>query len=49
MILAVIHAAARFLTRVAAVFLISMVAINIADVGLRSSINALLPTRCQRL
>ncbi len=40
MILAVIHAAARFLTRVAAVFLISMVAINIADVGLRSSINA---------
>jgi TRAP-type C4-dicarboxylate transport system permease small subunit len=39
-LIAVINAAARLLTRVAAVFLIAMVAINIADVGLRSSINA---------
>jgi TRAP-type C4-dicarboxylate transport system permease small subunit len=39
-LIAVVHAAARFLTRVAAVFLLAMVAINIADVGLRSSINA---------
>ena len=40
MLIAVITAAARFLTRVAAVFLLAMVAINIVDVGLRSSINA---------
>lgn len=40
MLIAVIHAAARFLTRVAAVFLLAMVAINIADVGLRSGLNA---------
>ena len=35
-----IQAAARLLTRVAAVFLIAMVAINIVDVGLRSGFNA---------
>ena len=33
-------AAARFLTRVAAIFLIAMVAINVIDVGLRSGFNA---------
>lgn len=33
-------AAARFLTRVAAVFLVAMVAINVIDVGLRSGFNA---------
>lgn len=32
-------AAARFLTRVAAVFLVAMVAINVVDVGLRSGFN----------
>lgn len=32
-------AAARFLTRVAAVFLVAMVAINVVDVGLRSGLN----------
>ena len=35
-----VSAAARFLTRVAAVFLLAMVAINVIDVGLRSTINA---------
>jgi TRAP-type transport system small permease protein len=35
-----VWAAARFLTRVAAVFLLGMVAINVVDVGLRESINA---------
>lgn len=35
-----IHVAARFLTRVAAVFLLAMVAINVLDVGLRSGFNA---------
>jgi len=35
-----VSAAARFLTRVAAVFLLGMVAINVIDVGLRESINA---------
>ncbi|MEE8333116.1 MAG: TRAP transporter small permease [Alphaproteobacteria bacterium] len=35
-----VRAAARFLTRVAAVFLLAMVAINVVDVGLRSTINA---------
>lgn len=35
-----VSAAARFLTRVAAVFLLAMVAINVVDVGLRESINA---------
>ena len=35
-----VTAAARFLTRVAAVFLIGMVAINVVDVGLRSGLNA---------
>ena len=34
-----ITAAARFLTRVAAVFLLAMVAINVVDVGLRSGLN----------
>ncbi len=38
--LAIVNAAARFLTRVAAVFLIAMVAINVVDVGLRSGFNA---------
>ncbi len=33
-------AAARFLTRVAAVFLLAMVAVNVVDVGLRSAFNA---------
>lgn len=33
-------AAARFLTRVAAVFLVAMMAINVVDVGLRSGFNA---------
>ena len=35
-----ITAAARFLTRVAAIFLVAMVAINVVDVGLRSGLNA---------
>ncbi len=35
-----IGAAARFLTRVAALFLLAMVALNVADVGLRSGFNA---------
>lgn len=34
-----VTAAARFLTRVAAVFLLAMVAINVVDVGLRSGLN----------
>jgi len=34
-----ITAAARFLTRVAAVFLLAMVAINVIDVGLREGLN----------
>ena len=38
--LAIVNAAARFLTRVAAVFLLAMVAINVVDVGLRSGFNA---------
>ena len=38
--LAFVNAAARFLTRVAAVFLVGMVAINVVDVGLRSAFNA---------
>jgi TRAP-type C4-dicarboxylate transport system permease small subunit len=38
--LAVFGAAARFLTRVAAIFLLGMVAINVVDVGLRSGFNA---------
>jgi TRAP-type C4-dicarboxylate transport system permease small subunit len=38
--LAFVNAAARFLTRVAAVFLVAMVAINVVDVGLRSGFNA---------
>jgi TRAP-type C4-dicarboxylate transport system permease small subunit len=38
--MSLISAAARFLTRVAAVFLLGMVAINVVDVGLRGSINA---------
>ena len=38
--LAFVNAAARFLTRVAAVFLLAMVAINVIDVGLRSGLNA---------
>ena len=33
-------AVARFLTRVAAIFLVAMVAINVVDVGLRSGFNA---------
>ena len=36
----VIAAAARLLTRVAAVFLLGMVAMNVADVGFRSAFNA---------
>ena len=35
-----VSAVARFLTRVAAVFLLGMVAINVIDVGLRGSINS---------
>ncbi len=35
-----IAAAARFLTRVAAIFLVAMVMINVVDVGLRSGLNA---------
>ena len=35
-----ISAAARFVSRVAAVLLIGMVAINVADVALRSGLNA---------
>jgi TRAP-type C4-dicarboxylate transport system permease small subunit len=35
-----VTAAARFLTRAAAVFLLAMVAINVVDVGLRSGLNA---------
>jgi len=38
--MALIGAAARFLTRVAAVFLLAMVAVNVVDVGLRSGLNA---------
>ena len=38
--MSVVSAAARFLTRVAAVFLLGMVTINVVDVGLRGSINA---------
>jgi TRAP-type transport system small permease protein len=38
--LSLVSAAARFLTRVAAVFLLGMVAINVVDVGLREGINA---------
>lgn len=38
--LAIVNAAARFLTRVAAVFLVAMMAINVVDVGLRASVNA---------
>lgn len=34
-----VTAVARFLTRVAAVFLLAMVAINVIDVGLRSGLN----------
>jgi TRAP-type C4-dicarboxylate transport system permease small subunit len=34
-----VTAAARFLTRVAAIFLLAMVAINVLDVGLRSGLN----------
>lgn len=37
--LSFVTAAARFLTRVAAVFLLAMVAINVVDVGLRSGLN----------
>lgn len=40
MLNACINAAARFLTRVAAVFLLAMVALNVADVGLRALFNA---------
>ncbi len=36
----VVAAVARFLTRVAAVFLLAMMLINVVDVGLRVSINA---------
>ena len=36
----VVGAAARFLTRVAAIFLLAMVAINVIDVGLREGLNA---------
>ncbi len=36
----VVGAAARFLTRVAAIFLLAMVAINVIDVGLREGFNA---------
>lgn len=38
--LTLVNAAARFLTRVAAIFLLAMMAINVVDVGLRSTINA---------
>ena len=38
--ISIVTAAARFLTRVAAIFLLAMVAINVIDVGLRESINA---------
>ncbi len=38
--MAFVAAAARFLTRVAAVFLLAMVAVNVVDVGLRSGFNA---------
>jgi len=38
--LPIVGAAARFLTRVAAVALLAMVAINVVDVGLRSGFNA---------
>ena len=36
----IVGAAARFFTRVAAIFLLAMVAINVVDVGLRSGLNA---------
>ena len=35
-----VAAVARFLTRVAAVFLLAMMLINVVDVGLRISVNA---------
>lgn len=38
--MAFVGAAARLLTRVAAVFLLAMMAINVVDVGLRSGFNA---------
>ncbi len=38
--MALVGAATRFLTRVAAVFLLAMVAVNVVDVGLRSGFNA---------
>jgi len=38
--MSLVRAAARFLTRVAAVFLLAMVAVNVIDVGLRSIFNA---------
>ena len=38
--ISIVTAAARFLTRVAAIFLLAMVAINVIDVGLRESVNA---------
>ena len=38
--MSLVGAAARLLTRVAAVFLLAMVAINVVDVGLRSGFNA---------
>ncbi len=37
---AFVNAVARFLTRVAAIFLIAMMLVNVVDVGLRVSINA---------
>ena len=38
--MSLVRPAARFLTRVAAIFLLAMVAINVIDVGLRSVLNA---------
>ena len=38
--ISLVSAAAQFLTRVAAIFLLAMVAINVIDVGLREGINA---------
>ena len=35
----IVTAVARFMTRVAAIFLIAMVALNVVDVGLRSGLN----------
>lgn len=40
MVATFVAAAARFLTRVAAIFLLAMMALNVADVGLRSGLNA---------